>query len=180
MSGQPVQLDYAPPARSRFDWNAWGRFTLLFLPVVAVEAGCALLAHETVGEVASGGLFMIVLLTAGLTLIASFVHRRTAVIIAVIVALLIIPWHAYLGVKWWRQARESERIIAYVEARRAATGSYPADLSGYIARDRGIAETIVYSYDPRFTASFHIGYSIGSAGTAHTYTPEGGWFYYPD
>jgi hypothetical protein len=172
-------LEYAPPRRGSFEWRPWSRVAGLLVAAVAAEVAAAKLACYTLGELECG-MMMVAVLGAGLlTLVLSFFHRRAAALAILVVATLVVPYQALLGVRWVRLSREAERVIAYVEAQKAATGAYPADLRGYRSADAGVAGWITYSPDAAGT-DFYIAYSIGSANTAHSYTRAGGWFYYPD
>jgi hypothetical protein len=175
----PVRLDYALPPRAAFEWRPWRRLAGVMAVLYALAAAAAVLAHYTIGEMVSGLLLMVTAAAALVTLAVSFFHRRTALVVTLLVALFIVPEQAWLGVKWLRQSREAARVVEYVEAHRKANGAYPPNLAGYRPRDAGAFATFNYTPDPA-AAGFTLWYSIGSENTAHSYTPAGGWFYYPD
>ena len=170
-------LDYRQPVapRRRLRWRDTKRFVIIAAVVIPFEIACARLTYYTVGEIASFLAFVLLAVGNLLALALLFVNRNVATAGLLVIALLIIPYDLYLGVKWARGHRESGRVIQYLEAQKAVTGSYPGDLSGYRTKDPSVS--VHYRPDG---ASYYLYYHIGSTNTAHSYTPDGKWFYYPD
>jgi hypothetical protein len=175
-----VKLDYAEPRRSRVqqlrDYEVWP-IALLIAATTAVEFGCAHLAYHTIGEIVSGIYFA--LLFANLVpTVAMFFSRRWALVTLLLIALLIVPYQAYLGVRWWRVHRESERIVAYVRSVVVSTGQPPSDLKGYTFRDAGAKDFIAYTVNG---GMYQVNYFIGTGTTSHWWNPGAGkWQYYAD
>lgn len=77
----------------------------------------------------------------------------------------------------WRLGRleaEARRIIAYAEDTRAATDSYPANLSGY--RFSAPWKAAYFTYSPGFSLYWWAEHP----GVSHCYTPGDGFSYYLD
>ena len=147
---------------------------------VALEFYAAHLAYYTIGEIASAAyIFLILVLNGPFILLGLFRRtRRLAYAWLLTLAALLVPYQLYLEVCWYRLDDEARAIIAYVSAHNSKHGSYPADLSGYTFRHPDLRGEINYNTTSR--PGFYLGYSIGSWMTSHDYSPQGGWFYYPD
>jgi hypothetical protein len=146
--------------------------------LIPCEFACAWLAYYTDGEVMSGRYMTLVAMNL-FAVSALVISPRAAVIGLLLLAVLIIPYQGLLGARWWRAHREAQQIIAWATAAKGQAGSYPANLQGYTFRDRAVGS--LFSYQPLNSGqSFDLGYSVGSPGTMHTYTPESDWYYYPD
>jgi hypothetical protein len=168
-------LNYFTPRITRrpIDWRMIKRVLILMAVLVPVEYACARLAYHTIGEVISAAYVMLVL--ANIVPLAFVIPApRVARVLLILLALLIIPYQLFLGVRWWRVHREAQRIVEHAQNHKAGTGGYPADLSGYVFRDPGVQEFI--SYD----GGTNVMYSVGSSGTLHWYDEDEGWLYYPD
>jgi hypothetical protein len=173
MPAQP--LDYfAPQAERRpIEWPVVRRVLLLGALLVPIEYGFARLAYHTIGEIVAGMYVMLVLFNV-LPLALVIRAPRVARILLILLALLIIPYQAWLGVRWWRVHREAQRIVDFATAQKRATGAYPADLNGYAFRDAGVRALITYD------GGTDVSYSVGTPSTSHWYEEGQGWLYYPD
>jgi hypothetical protein len=177
-----VPLEYRSSADRRFDWRDFRRLLYLTGPLVAVELACAQLAYHTIGEIVSGMLFALVLFGNLVVIAAAFANTPAARVVLLLLALLVVPYQLVLGVRWWRVHREAERVVAFAEAGFAATGQYPPNLSGYVARDRGTLEYIRYGVNGVGTGGrpYDVAYSVGTETTSRWWEPGAGWRYYPD
>lgn len=139
------------------------------------------ISFETIGEVVSG---LLVMLT-GLALVASIGAfllklRRTAMGIVLLVALLIVPYQAYLFVRMTSLKWEADSLIEHLEAQRTLLGEYPASIAGYQHGNANNARHFTYQrHDSRMSYTFW--WWIGTPTASHWYsTPPGEWGYYPD
>ncbi|MGI5918002.1 MAG: hypothetical protein ACOX9A_16320 [Anaerolineae bacterium] len=155
-------------------------FALLMVVLVSVEWLCARLAYWTLGEVTS---FIYKLAVVGLNLVVIIVaarNRPVASTLAMMVALLIIPYQMMLGDRLLRVRAEAAGIVAYAYEYRIETGGFPTDLRGYTFRDRAM-EPFIQHYERRDEqGGFFLGYRVGTVNTSHSYSPAYGWSYYPD
>jgi hypothetical protein len=110
--------------------------------------------------------------------------RRLGYVWLLTLAALLVPYQIVLGARWYRLDAEARAIISYLKAYHAKHGAYPADLSGFTSQRPELGREFIYSTSPNGpgipSPAFYLGYSIGSETTTHDYTPERGWFYYPD
>ena len=154
-------------------------FLVLMLVLLPLEVGCGLLAYETIGEVSS----RLLLMAVGLNLIPLSVALRSRIVaslLALALALIMIPYQVHLGYRLWRVQMEASRIVAYVYDTRIASGEYPSDLADYPFRDPDMARFVqAYRADPS-NGGFYLTYRVGTPNTSHSYTPRHGWQYYPD
>lgn len=155
-------------------------FILLLAILLPLEVFCALLAYETLGEVMSGTYMVGIILLNGLLVALFFRHRSAALLGALIVALLIVPYQIVLGDRLIRVQAEATRIVAYAYETRADSGEYPADLTGYAFTD-----TDMQPYIQSYTRSddgrdFSVFYFVGTETAPHWYESDTGWDYYPD
>jgi hypothetical protein len=176
---QPSVLEYdSTPRPATFTWRGILRFVLCASPLVAAEAACAHLAYYTIGDVTSGLYWMTVLFGNLIIFPIAFASRRMATVALLLLALLIIPYQCFLGIRWWRVDREARRIVDYVVATHAASGQYPRDLRGYEFRDGGTADFFHYYVGGASPAM--LGYHIATRDTSHWWTPDFGWQYCDD
>jgi hypothetical protein len=115
-------------------------------------------------------------------------HRYIAAIRAsVVIALLMSPlWtiHVALMVRLARARTEVSSVASYLEGERQNVGSYPADLSGYAWQRSDIQPLITYvpldeSQDRYLHYLIELDLYEGD-GTKRHYSPQMGWWYYPD
>ena len=157
----------------------WGLFGLLMIALILLEALCARLAYETLGEIMSTVYALLVALNL-IPLLLFFRHRTAAVLIALALALIIIPYQLILADRWQRAQAEAERILAYVDEQRLNAGRYPPSLLEYDFHDQDMA---VYFHEYQLDdtrGGFILSYWVGAPTTSHTYSPATGWTYYPD
>ncbi len=157
----------------------WVLFALLMITLILLEALCARLAYETLGEVMSTVYGLLVTLNL-IPLVLFLRHRTAATLIALALALVIIPYQLILADRLWRAQAEAERILAYAYEQRLNTGRYPPSLIEYNYRDQDMAAYVhEYQLDD-MRGGFVLSYSVGTPTTSHTYSPATGWTYYPD
>jgi hypothetical protein len=168
-------LDYFTPKAQRraVNWPAVKHVLLLAAILAPCEYACARLAYHTIGEIVAATYVMLILVNL-LPLALAFIAPRVARGGIILLALLIIPYQLFLGVRWWRVHSEAQRIVDYSHAQKLATGAYPLNLSGYTFRDAGVREFISYDGGTRVI------YSVGTPSTSHWYEDDEGWLYYPD
>ncbi|MDG1875178.1 MAG: hypothetical protein P8J27_14795 [Mariniblastus sp.] len=155
------------------------RMLVLLGILVPLEIGCVVLCYYTVGEIASALVLVGVLLNLGFLLLFAAGGRQVSICLVVLIAILIIPYQTFLGIRWWTLHRESTNIIKYATAQRVQAGECPSDLSQYRFRYPGTRWSISYrENDGDFSLSYH----VGSPNTSHDYNGRsaGRWFYYPD
>jgi hypothetical protein len=154
-------------------------FALLMLVLVPVELACAYLAYETIGEISS----MLYYFAVGLNLVFIVVairFPRAAAVGAVLLGLAIVPYQLVLGDRLIRVQAEAAQIVGHVYEERLRTGQYPADLGAYEPLDPRM-KAFIQRYERKDTVGgFLLAYRVGTETTSHTYTPDGGWSYYPD
>lgn len=170
-------------------------FGQLFVGLFIAESLCAILAYSTLGDLAGFAYVFGVILLNSIVVALSFRNRTAAVVGAVVVALLVIPYQVVLGHRWLIVQEEADRIVAYAYERRTSNGSFPADLSDYQFRN-AYARTFIqgnylvlrgnFATDEQGQIyyvegkGFELCYWVGIEGTPHCYTPATGWRYYSD
>lgn len=156
-------------------------FGLILVGLLALDCAAAGFAFHTISAVVSGFYFLLIALVHVALLGVALMSRRSALIGAIAIAVLVIPFQLFLGVRWWRVHGEAERIIAYAENHRRETGAYPISLTDYSYRD-GYTKSFVQDYglSRRSLSDYHLSYRIGTPSTSHTYSPRTGWSYYAD
>ena len=144
-----------------------------------LEKFCAELAFHTIGEVLSwlDHVFVIWLNVIPIILYA-VKFRKIAVVIILALALLLIPHQLFLGYRFIQLQDEAHAIVEYAYKTKVQTGSYPEDLSKYEFKNPHL-EKHIQRYESKDN-SFRFWYFVGTTGTSHSYSPDGGWFYYPD
>lgn len=154
-------------------------FALLMIVLVPVEWLCARLAYSTLGAITS---HLYELAVVGINLVVVLVATRSrlaAATLAMVIALLIIPYQFVLGDRLLRVQAEAAGIVAYAYEYRVETGEFPADLDGYTFRDRAMAP-FVQSYERSDELGFFLRYRVGTVNTSHLYSPAYGWGYDSD
>lgn len=159
----------------------WG--SLFFLEGVAF-----LIAYETIGATVSALLGVFSFLVNLVVLFIFFRWFWPAALVGIAYLVLVYVCIVPLCVKWYYVDREAKRIVAWVYAEQARTGSYPDDLSGYSFLEPDYEEDISYTkFDYSMgtgphsgSISFCVTYSVGSENTGHNYDSEHGWFYQDD
>jgi hypothetical protein len=154
-------------------------FILLMAVIVPLEVVCALLAYETIGEIASA-LYFLALGINLLFFLLAVRSRSLAALGAIILALLIIPYQVVLGQRLLRVQAEAARIVAFVYEHKVNSGEYPPDLDDYTYDDPEMKKYVqTYSLDES-RGGFVLCYRVGTETTSHWYDPKNGWGYYPD
>lgn len=158
----------------------WNKSFIIFLTTtILLEKFCAELAFHTIGEVCSWGYHVVVIWLNVIPIILYAVKfRKIAVVIILALALLLIPHQLFLGYRFIQLQDEAHAIVEYVYKTKVQTGSYPEDLSEYEFKNPHL-EKHIQRYGSNDN-SFRLVYFVGTRGTSHSYSPEGGWFYYPD
>jgi len=156
------------------------RVLLYMLGLWIPEFFCAVLAYETVGEVCSK--MLILLMVAGNIVVALSLLARVPLLswaLLLFLVLLIVPRQLYLAARLVMLQSEAERLVAYVQEYKRGSGSYPPDLSGYRFHFE-INRKHVQRYVVTPTGEFGLFWYIGTPGTSHRYVSDQGWGYYPD
>ena len=157
----------------------WVLFSLLMITLILLEALCARLAYQTLGEIMSTVYALLVVLNLVPLWLATR-SRAAAALVAATLALLIIPYQLLLADRLWRVQAEADHVLTYLHEQRLSTGQYPANLSEYRFHDSEMA-AYVHDYQIDETqGGFVLSYSVGTPTTSHTYSPATGWTYYPD
>ena len=157
----------------------WILFALLMLTVILLELHCARLAYETLGGIMSTIYALLVMLNL-IPLLLFYRYQTAATLIAVMLALVIVPYQLILAGRLWRVQAEANHVVAYLYEQRLNTGQYPPNLIAYRFHDPEMA-AYVHEYQIDETqAGFVLSYWVGMPTTSHTYSPATGWTYYPD
>jgi hypothetical protein len=153
-------------------------FPVIAASAVAAEWQAAQLSFFTLGEVDAA----LRTLAIGLNLPAIGLllggRRRWAYGWIAAVFLVLVPDQLALLGKWTLADRETRRVVQFVTAEHARTGTYPADLIGYAPASPLALGWVVYRPDPQ--EGFIVSYHLGSENTSHFYTPTYGWGYDSD
>jgi hypothetical protein len=157
----------------------WILFILLMITLILLEALCARLAYETLGEIMSTVYALLVILNL-IPLLLFFRHRTTATLIAVVLALVIIPYQLILADRLWRTQAEANHVVADLYEQRLSAGQYPPDLIAYRFHDPDMAAYIHDYQIDETRGGYVLSYWVGTPTTSHTYSPTTGWTYYPD
>lgn len=170
-------------------------FGQLFIGLFLAELLCAMLAYFTLGDLASFAYFFGVIILNSIVVALSFRYRTAAVVGAVVVALLVIPYQVMLGHRWLIVQEEADRLVTYVYEQRTSNGYFPANLSDYQFRNAHARPFIQGNYlvlrgyfatDEQGRSyyvegkGFELCYWVGIKGIPHCYTPATGWRYYSD
>ena len=162
-------------------WWRPSAVSLAFTGCLLVEQLAALLTYHAVGEIDCMLKLLLMLAANGplalMLLARSSRIRKTALWTAVAVMLLVAPYSLWLGFKWWAVHTEAERVVAWAEAERRATGRLPADLQGYEFRREWVASHIDYGDEQ---GELKLYYHVATESTSHWYNGDGTWGYYPD
>jgi len=154
-------------------------FVFLLIVLVPLEAACACLAYETVGEITSILYFLAIGLNLGFVVLALRSPKAAATGVLVL-GLLIVPYQLVLGRRLLLVEREVAGIVAYAWRTKCETGIYPLDLSGYEWRDPTIKPYIQDYRLDEAPEGFTVTWRIGTENTSHWYSSSSGWGYYPD
>jgi hypothetical protein len=166
------------------------RDAAIFLGVASVAMAlmiyAAHLAYYTIGELVDVA-YGIAILVPGVSFVIMGLFaktRRLGYVWLLTLAALLVPYQLVLEARWYRLDAEARAIISYLNACQAKHGAYPSDLSGYTFRHPELAQEFWYrtgTTSPIIPSpAFQLGYQIGANSTSHIYTPECGWFFYPD
>jgi hypothetical protein len=145
--------------------------------LVPVEFACGLLAYHTLGEISGAMVRMSVLLNLSFLGAYAMGSRRIAMVGVLVLALCIVPYHTWLGIRWWLIHQEATAIVDFAERTKVATGKFPVDLTMHEYRHPSIKRYI--RYRPR-SQTFRVRYHVGTTSTSHWYDHGGQWQYYPD
>lgn len=181
MSSTILEYDSSPSPR-KISWRAAHRALRLVVPLIAVEAGSAVLAYYTLGATESWYYAAAIVVGNGIVLAVMFAHARLARIAFLLLAVLIVPYQLLLGVRWWRCHHEAERIIDYATRVHLANADYPVDLSHYVPRDPHAFRFITYNARDRALPGLGcvVYYHLTSRSVSHWWNPRDGWRYHPD
>jgi hypothetical protein len=151
---------------------------------VGLELYAAHLAYDTIGEISSGGLVLLVSFNIPAAILLACGYRWVPLGLIVGLAMFIVPEQLRLLHKWNRCEEEARSVIAYLESSKKRSGAYPDDLSGYRFLHPELIGDFHYGKDLRYSSNevlpYRIRYHIGTETTSHDYSPTRGWFYYPD
>lgn len=147
--------------------------TALFVPL---EAVCIYFIWNTAGEVLASVAAMLIAFGNGIVLASALLKRRrlTAALLAMLV-LLACPYPIWLQSKHMMLESEARRVIAYADGVKQQTGAYPPDLSAYQFRLSWTSRSILYHPD-----GYYLRWWAFQPGVSHSYSPAGGFHYYPD
>ena len=155
-------------------------FLLLWAVLVVLEGVSVWLVYDNVSAVAQGLYLLIVLAAALVCLAVSVKSRLWAGLLAIAVALLIVPMQFNLFYRYHRIQSEVALIAGYAYAEKAETGSYPTDLSGYAYADPRIAPYVQSYWVADEGDDFKVYFYVSSPNASHWYASDTGWGYYPD
>jgi hypothetical protein len=146
-----------------------------------IEFICAAMAYHTIGEGHSILLVFAAIVGNALVVLLLVVRLpRVALGILILIAVSIIPRQLVLMVRMEMLRHEARQLVRYLEDTKAATGAYPANLSGYTFRWPD-SKRHFRSYKLKDDAGGYIfHWYIGTPTASHWYSPQGGWGYYPD
>ncbi len=71
-------------------------------------------------------------------------------------------------------------IVAWIESQHAATGAYPADLSGYSFRFSPSPRRFQLGRYHATPSGYSVAWYVVTPSTSHWYASDTGWGYYPD
>jgi len=157
-------------------WNT--TFIIFLTSVILLERFCAGLAFHTIGGIESFLYYSVICLNIIPIILYAVKFKRTAVALILLLSLWLVPEQLYLGYRYIQLQDEAHAIVEYVYKTKVQTGSYPQDLSGYKFKNPHLKKHI-QEYRAE-DDDFRLRYYVGTTSTSHSYSPEGGWFYYPD
>jgi hypothetical protein len=154
------------------------KFKLILLTLVVLEIVFCYLAYYTLGEVKQFFCILILCLNIIPLGLYFFKVKRISFIIAFTIGLFLIPYQAFLFVKWSKLKKESSMLIEYIYGYQKETGKFPKHISDYEFENRSLTSNFSYKTGAK---DFGLHYYIGTKGTTHFYYHRvGKWEYYPD
>ncbi len=156
-----------------------GLLVALVITLISLEVVSAHIAYETVGAVASALYWAAIGINLPLFTIA-FKSRRVAAIGLILWGLVLVPYQFALAGRLWRVQVEAARIVAFTYEAKISSGTFPADLAGYMFHDP-TTRPFIEEYRPdAASGGFHLCYWVGTQSTSHCYSPGEGWTFYAD
>ncbi|RXK55049.1 hypothetical protein ESB00_03880 [Oleiharenicola lentus] len=152
---------------------------LIFLCCLPLEALCAYLAFETIGEIVSLLYFIAAALNLPLAVLA-WKKPLIGAIACIVLAAAIVPYQLVLAKRLVDVQAEATRIVAFAYSTKGDTGSFPSDLRSYSFANPSVARFFQKYTRFRNSDGFQLVYRIGTVSTSHWYSTEGGWGYAPD
>jgi uncharacterized protein (DUF58 family) len=151
----------------------------LLVLLIPLEAICARLAFQTIGEIVSTLYFLAIGLNL-LFLVLAIRYRTVAALGVILLALAIIPYQLYLGNRLVRVQAEVSRIVTFAYEERVHTSRFPVSLARYEYEDPEMERYIKRYQVVDDGDGFSLFYRVGTENTSHFYTSRSGWGYYPD
>ena len=165
------------------DASSWFCFLVLLAVLATLEGLCAMVAYETLGEVTSAMLMVAVLGNLLPVLLFALRVRAAAVIVALLIALAIVPYQVVLANRLRELEQESSEIVSWIDLQRLETGRFPANLASYHFRRPWLKEHFTEYLMPD-GQGFNLSFYVGNRGTSHSFgataDKAGGWGYYAD
>jgi len=167
--------------RRKLTARQWTVIAGTAMGLFVLEVLSAGVAYHTLGEVLTSGIMMILVVGNSIALLTLLFRRPPITIVALLlVAIPVIAQQMHLGTRYVLLKHEATRIVQYLETVKAATGRYPADLSGYTFAHPDY-KTHFRGYTPDPAEGGYVFYwHVIQPGISHWYSPSGGWGYYPD
>jgi hypothetical protein len=164
--------------RATYDPFAALALAALLAVLIPLEVHCAKLAHDTLGEVASGLWFLAVAFNLIPIVLLLLRRRAAALAAALLIGALLVPYQLVLERRLILLQEETAGIVSWVYREKLRTGDYPPDLSRYRFLQPELRRYIQEYRVGRDFSGFTLVYYVGTPSTSHWYSD--GWFYYPD
>lgn len=151
--------------------------SILFL--IGLEILGAKLAYFTIGEIASGLYFILIILNiVPLIYLALKKREALAYTILLVIGLTIIPYQIYLDYKLIFLREEGGNIVGYLYGEKLENGNYPENIADYEFTYPKLKNNFNYYL---IDGHFELYYTVGSEHTPHYFRSEyEKWGYYPD
>jgi hypothetical protein len=159
---------------------------LLFAGVVIIEVICANLSYYGLGWLGR----IVMMLAVGQNFFVPVFYwrglRNAALVVAVVIAILVIPYNLLLGQRLLALQDEANHVVAYINQVKEETGVYPSNLYEYRYKNWylwGFFRIYTPQQYPTMEQPFGVGYcptAREECSYGYWYTPTYGWNYSDD
>jgi hypothetical protein len=159
---------------------------ILYAGVIILEVVCANLSYYTLAALGRVGMMLAVGLNFFVLMFYWRGLRNTALVLAFVIAILVIPYNLLLGQRLLALTEEREHVIAYINHIKEETGLYPANLYEYRYKNwylSGFFRIYTLQQYPTMEQPFGVGYcptARGECSYGYWYSPAYGWTYSDD
>jgi predicted membrane protein len=151
-------------------------FAILLSILIGMELLAAWVAFYTLGATYHQYFYLLISFNVAALLLFEVNRKFTAVLFALLLALVIIPVQLYWGYRFLHIQEEAKNVVNYVYSYRLEHHQFPEDLSEYPEKYPDLKKFVVFRPEPDdFVVSFYVRHRKAS----HYYRHSGGvhWKY---